>query len=99
MIMNLLTSPVAEEELDACNATGEQVLALRVSDKVPVWILAAQKEQDRRSDSEYIKDYQAKRLDIARLYSHARLIWVNSGHGIPLEKPDEVISVIREAVQ
>ena len=38
------------------------------------------------------------RKDIARLYPDSRQIWVDSGHGIPLEKPESVISVIREVL-
>ena len=32
-------------------------------------------------------DANAKHKDIARLYPGSEQIWVDSGHGIPLEKP------------
>lgn len=43
-------------------------------------------------------DANAKRKDIARLYPGSKQIWVDSGHGIPLEKPEMVVAAIREAL-
>lgn len=43
-------------------------------------------------------DANAKRQDIARLYPGPKQIWVDSGHAIPLEKPEAVISAIREVL-
>lgn len=43
-------------------------------------------------------DANAKHQDIARLYPGSEQIWVDSGHGIPLEKPEVVIAAIREAL-
>ena len=43
-------------------------------------------------------DANAKRKDIARLYPGSKQVWVESGHGIPLEKPESVILAIREAL-
>jgi pimeloyl-ACP methyl ester carboxylesterase len=43
-------------------------------------------------------DANAKRKDIARLYPGSKQIWIDSGHGIPLEKPESIISAIREVL-
>lgn len=43
-------------------------------------------------------DANAKRKDLARLYPGARQIWVDSGHGIPLEKSEAVVAAIREVL-
>jgi pimeloyl-ACP methyl ester carboxylesterase len=99
LVVNLALSAVAKEELQAVNATGEQVLALPALTTVPVWLLSAKKEQDAQADSDLARDSQAKRQDLQRLYPSAKVVWVDSGHGIPLENPDAVIAAIREAVR
>lgn len=43
-------------------------------------------------------DANAKRKDIARLYPGSKQVWVDSGHTIPLEKPEAVVAAIREAL-
>ena len=40
-----------------------------------------------------------KRADFAHLYPGSTQVWVDSGHGIPLEKPEAVVSAIRAALQ
>lgn len=39
-----------------------------------------------------------KRADIVRLHPGARQIRVDSGHAIPLEKPDAVVAAMREVL-
>jgi hypothetical protein len=41
-------------------------------------------------------DANEKRKDVARLYPGSQQVWVDSGHGIPKEKPESVIEAIRE---
>jgi pimeloyl-ACP methyl ester carboxylesterase len=98
-VVNLALSAVAKEELQAADATGEQVLALPALSAVPVWLLSAKKEQDAIADSDLARDSQAKRQDLQRLYPSAKVIWVDSGHAIPLEKPEAVVAAIREAIK
>jgi pimeloyl-ACP methyl ester carboxylesterase len=44
-------------------------------------------------------DANEKRKEIAKLYPGSQQIWVDSGHGIPLEKPEAVITAIRHVLQ
>ena len=44
------------------------------------------------------RDASEKRKDIARLYPGSKQIWVDSGHAIPLEKPEAIFSAIREVL-
>jgi pimeloyl-ACP methyl ester carboxylesterase len=92
----IVTSAVEKEEMNAINATGEAVLALPTFTGKPVIVLSAL--QPMKEKSELADDANEKRKDIARLYPGSKQIWVDSGHGIPLEKPDSVISAIREVL-
>jgi pimeloyl-ACP methyl ester carboxylesterase len=47
---------------------------------------------------ELADDANEKRKDVARLYPGAQQVWVDSGHGIPLEKPEAVISAIKQVL-
>ena len=47
--------------------------------------------------SKLADDANEKRKDIARLYPGSKQIWVDSGHAVPLEKPESIVSAIREA--
>ena len=60
-----------------------------------MFVLSASKPLEEKS--KIADDANEKRKDIARLYPGSKQIWVDSGHGIPLEKPEAVISAIREA--
>jgi len=44
-------------------------------------------------------DANIKRRDIARLHPGAQVRWIDSGHAIPLEKPESVIAAIHDALQ
>lgn len=93
----LLTSDTAKRELSALDKTGKAVLSLPVDPAIPVFVLSAL--QPMKASSALADDANHKRADLANLYPGARQIWVDSGHGIPLEKPEAVVSAIREAVR
>ena len=96
--VNVITPQAGINELQYINATGDAVLELPMPMHIPVWILAAKKEQDRVSTDAYIRDTQDKRQDLLRLYPQAKVVWVDSGHVIPLEKPEAVIEAIQQAI-
>lgn len=91
--LRVLVSGAAKEELEQLNATGEQVLSLPVSTKVKVVVLSA--AQPLRDDSAVAQFTNEKRRDIARLYPGSSQIWVDSGHAIPLEKPEAIVNAVR----
>jgi pimeloyl-ACP methyl ester carboxylesterase len=97
LLFNAATSPTAKQELQQLDATGAQVSALPVDDKVPVWVLSALRASG--GSSERGQDIDRKRADIAHLYPGAVQVWVDSGHGIPLEKPEAVVQAIRDALR
>lgn len=92
----MATSLVEKEEINAMNATGESVLNLPTFTEGPVIVLSA--SHPMKEKSEWVDDYNEKRKDIVRLYPGAKQIWVDSGHNIHLEKPESVISAIREVL-
>lgn len=97
MLFSVLTSETAKQELAAIDATGEQVLALPSVSGKPVLVLSALQPTDEHSE---LADHaNAKRRDLLRLYPGGRQVWVDSGHAIPLEKPDAVVSAIRELLK
>ena len=96
LLFYLYLSPVEKEEVDLINTTGEQVLALPVFSGKPVIVLSAGKPLDEKG--EFADDVNEKRKDVARLYPGSQQVWVDSGHGIPLEKPEEVINAIRQVL-
>lgn len=93
----LMTSDTAKQELAALDPTGQAVLRLPVDPAVPVFVLSALGPMD--ASSVLAEDSNQKRADIANLYPNAKQVWVDSGHGIPLEKPDAVVAAIREAIR
>ncbi len=88
------SSDTEESEMMTLNQSGAQVLALPPF-KGPVFVLSAAKPLE--DHSEMADDANEKRRQIARMYPNAKQIWVDSGHGIPLEKPEAVIEAIRQA--
>jgi pimeloyl-ACP methyl ester carboxylesterase len=96
LLFYLYLSPVEKEETDLINTTGEQVLALPAFSGKPVIVLSAM--QPLGEKGEFADDMNEKRKDVARLYPGAQQVWVDSGHGIPLEKPEEVIAAIRQVL-
>ena len=97
VLFGAATSVVAKEELNATTATGEALLALPPFIGKPVMVLSAAAPIE--EDSELARDAAAKRKDIARLNPGSWQIWVDSGHAIPLEKPEAVIAAIREVLR
>lgn len=91
-----LVTGTAKEELSLLAQTGEQVLSLPTLQDKPVFVLSA--SEPMKVKSKLADDANEKRKDIARLYPNAKQIWVDSGHVIPLEKPESIVSVIREAL-
>lgn len=89
-------SDAAKKELEALPATGAAVLALPPFTGKLVIVLSAQKPMSETSD--LARDANAKRVDIVRLHPGAKQVWVDSGHAMPLEKPDAVIAAIREVL-
>ncbi len=90
-----MASPgLAQEELGALPATGAALVALPPFTGKPVTILSAAKPMS--ESSELARDSNAKQIDIVRLNPGARQLWVDSGHAIPLEKPEAVVAAVRE---
>lgn len=96
-LLGVLVTGTAKEELDLLSQTGEQVLSLPTLQNKRVFVLSA--SEPMKEKSPLADDANAKRKDIAQLYPGSQQTWVDSGHGIPLEKPESVISTIREALQ
>ena len=94
--LGILVTGTAKDELDLLPQTGKQVLDLPTLSNKPVFVLSASKPLEEKSTM--ADDANEKRKDIARLYPGSKQIWVDSGHSIPLEKPESVISAIREAL-
>lgn len=84
----------AREELEALPTTGSELSALPPLTGKPVIVLSA--AQPMKETSDLARDSNAKRMDIARLNPGSRQVWVDSGHAIPLEKPEAVIAAVRE---
>lgn len=95
-LLGALVTGSAREELDLLPLTGQQVLELPTFTGKPVFVLSAAQPLEEKSP--VADDANAKRRDIARLYPGAKQIWVESGHAIPLEKPEAIIAAIREAL-
>ena len=93
----LSTSDVVKQELAALDATGQLVASLPVDPAVPVFVLSALRTPG--ASPALADDVHRKRADIAHLYPGSTQVWVDSGHGIPLEKPEAVVQAIRDAVQ
>lgn len=96
LALNITLSETSKAELAALDRTGEQLLSLPSYTSGPVFILSALKPMS--ETSELATDGNEKRKDLLRLYPGAKQIWVDSGHSIPLDKPDAVISAIEEVL-
>lgn len=96
LVFDFSLSNAASKELEALPATGAAMLALPPLTGKPVVVLSAQKPMS--ETSELARDANAKRSDIVRLHPGAKQVWVDSGHAIPLEKPDAVIAAIHEVL-
>ncbi|MCC8995560.1 MAG: alpha/beta hydrolase [Nitrosomonas sp.] len=94
-LLGVMVIGTAKDELNLLPQTGKQVLNLPTLSDKPIFVLSASKPLDEKSTS--ADDANKKRRDIARLYPGSKQIWVDSGHAIPLEKSEAVVSAIREA--
>lgn len=95
-LIGVFVTGVAKDELEMLSRTGAQVLSLPALQNKPVFVLSA--SEPMKAKSALANDANAKRADIARLYPGSQQIWVDSGHGIPLEKPEVIVSAIRDAL-
>lgn len=93
---NALSSEIARKELEGLDATGQMVLGLPAPVDRTVLVLSALRPMQQRS--ELADDSNDKRAALATLYPGSTQIWVDSGHGIPLECPEAVVAAIRDAV-
>ena len=93
-LLEVSLSDAGLKELEAISITGSEMLALPAFTGKPVIVLSAQKPME--ETSELAKYANSKRIDIARLHPGAKQVWVDSGHAIPLEKPEAVIAAVRE---
>ena len=93
---DVASSATVKNELASIPTSGQELLALPPVRGKPVIILRAQEPM--QAQSALARDANAKRIDILRLNPGARQIWVNSGHAIPLEKPDAVINAIEDVL-
>lgn len=95
-LLHVLVTGIAQDELRLLPDTGQQVLDLPTLAGPPVFVLSAAKPLADRSPA--ADDANAKRRDIARLYPGSQQIWVDSGHVVPLEKPEVIVDVVRQAL-
>ncbi len=94
-LLGVMVMDAAKDELDLLPQTGKQVLDLPTLSGKPVFVLSV-KPMDEKST--VADDANAKRRDMARLYPGSKQIWVDSGHTLPLEKPEAIVAAIREAL-
>ena len=96
-LLGALVTGTAKDELDLLPQTGKQVLDLPTLSGKPVFVRSASKPLEEKSA--VADDANAKRKDIASLYPGSKQVWVDSGHTIPLEKPEAIVAAIREALR
>jgi len=96
-LLGVLVTGTAKDELDLLPHTGKQVLDLPTLSGKPVFVLSASKPLEEKSA--VADDANAKRKDIASLYPGSKQVWVDSGHAIPLEKPEAIVTAIHEAMR
>lgn len=97
VMLDSTASPATHQELEALDATGQQVLALPPYTAGPVVVLSAAQPM-RETSTPLARDSNAKRADIVRLYPGAQQVWVDSGHVIQLEKPEAVVAAVRDVL-
>ncbi len=95
-LAKVFISGVAQYEFDALTQTGRQVLALPTIESFPVYVLSASVPM--KETSKLAQFSNALRQDIARMYPNSKQIWVDSGHAIPIEKPEAVVTAIGAAL-
>ena len=94
-LFKVILGATAKQELALLPQTSAQLLAYPAPAHKTVLVLSAAKPLQEKSA--LADDANEKRRDIARMYPSSKQVWIDSGHGIPLEKPEAVIAAIREA--
>jgi len=94
-VAKVLLTGTAKDEFDLVNQTGQQVLAQPTPATTPVTVLST--AQPMKETSDLARFSNLLREDIARLYPSAKQVWVDSGHAIPLDKPEAVVNAISAA--
>lgn len=96
VFFNIALTDTGEKEFALIGKSGKDTLALSAFDKTVIVLSASKPMQD----SSKMADYANKlRKEVAALYPDSKQIWVDSGHNIPLEKPEIVIDSIRKHMQ
>lgn len=98
-VFGIALSATAKAELERVQDTGRAVLSLPPLVGKPVIVLSALQPTLEHEPSAIAKDANEKRVDVLRLHPGAKQVWVDSGHAVPLEKPEAVISAIQEVIQ
>jgi predicted alpha/beta hydrolase family esterase len=94
-LVNVGLNESQKEELRLISKSGEDILALPTFDKTVV-VLSASKPM---KESSKLADHANKlRKDIANLYPNSKQTWVDSGHVIPLEKPEAIVDAVYSVV-
>lgn len=94
---NAVTNDTAKAEFKAIDATGQSVLSMPSYTNGPVEVLSALAPMQDRSNP-MAEHANQLRSDLVNLYPGARQVWVGSGHAIPLEAPEAVVSAIRRVL-
>ena len=97
MAFGAFTNDTAKAELKAIDATGQSVLSMPSYTSGPVEVLSALRPMQDRS-SPMSEHANQLRSDLVNLYPGARQVWVDSGHAMPLEAPEAVVSAIRRVL-
>lgn len=93
---DVLSSDTTKKEFQALDATGQRVLGLPPPPGVKVVVLSALRPMQTRSA--LADDANDKRAALAGLYPGSKQVWVDSGHVIPLDRPEAVVAAIHEAL-
>lgn len=96
LLFKLLTNDHEKKEFNGIEATGQSIMLLPTFTQHPAFILNALNPSADSSD--LAEDAHKKRSDLVTLYPDATVTWLDSGHHIPLEKPDAIINAIRQAI-
>lgn len=91
VFFNIALTDTGEKEFALIGKSGKDTLALPTFDKTVIVLSASKPMQDSSKSADYANKL---RKEVATLYPHSKQIWVDSGHVIPLEKPESVVSEI-----
>jgi pimeloyl-ACP methyl ester carboxylesterase len=96
--LSAFTNETAKAEFKAIDATGQSVLSMPSYTSGPVEVLSAMRPMQDRS-TPMAEHANQLRSDLVNLYPGARQVWVDSGHAIPLEAPEAVVSAVRRVLK